>query len=284
MNASLILPSNAKINAGLKIVDQRSDGYHNLFTVFQEISLSDTIHITPQDSGWSLSSDQDWVPTGDSNLCIQAFLKLKELYPGIAGVSIHLEKVIPAGAGLGGGSSNAATVLKGLNKLYQLSIPDAELETIGASIGADVAFFIKGGTQIGEGIGDRLTKMSESVSGIYLIVVPPIHINTKWAYGEVKKHLDNRPDRSNFALSLGHRNISLPFFENDFERIVIPAYPEIGEMKDRLIESGASIASLSGSGSAVFGIFDEEAVAKHAESSFPSHRTFITHPVHLKAC
>lgn len=279
MNPVLTVKSLAKVNVGLKIVGQRPDGYHDLYTVFQEISLADTITLTAKPEGWNLSTNAAWLPTDDSNLCVKAYQKLKDLYPPVKGVSIQLDKVIPAGAGLGGGSSNAAAILKGLNSLYDLSIPDHTLETIGASIGADVPFFIRGGTQIGEGIGDRLTQLSSSIPGAYLIIIPSIYINTKWAYGEIKKHLDNRTDSSNFALSLENRKISLPFFENDFERIVIPAYPEIGEIKDHLIKSGASSASLSGSGSAVFGIFDDEAAAKSAELSFHSYRTFIAHPV-----
>ncbi len=279
MSSLLKVQSFAKINIGLLVKDQRPDGYHNIHTVYQEISLSDTITLRKQSQGWELSSNVNWVPTDETNLCVKAYLALKQRYKQVEGISIHLEKTIPAGAGLGGGSSNAAAVLKGLNELYELSISNEELERISSTLGADVPFFIKGKTQIGNGIGDQLSLSPHTIPGVYLVVVPNIHIDTKWAYGELKKHLDNRPDSINFATRLRDNNLSLSIFENDFERIVIPAYPEIGKIKERLIESGASFASLSGSGSAVYGIFDDEASTKEAESVFLSHYTFIAHPL-----
>ena len=148
--------------------------------------------------------------------------------------------------------------------------------------GADVPFFITGGTQLGEGIGDKLTVVSQPITGYYLLVTPKIFISTVWAYKSMKKYLKEGQDRPNFAHFLENNNLSNVIFENDFERIVIPTYPEIGEIKASLLNAGASYASLSGSGSTVFGIFDKEAKAKQAESHFQKqYQTFLTRPTNI---
>ncbi|MBC8402097.1 MAG: 4-(cytidine 5'-diphospho)-2-C-methyl-D-erythritol kinase [Candidatus Marinimicrobia bacterium] len=275
----LILEATAKVNIGLQIRDQRADGYHNLHTVFQELDFADSITIAEARSGYELTTNVNWVPINDTNLCIKAFKALKARFPNLPGVQIQLEKRIPAGAGLGGGSSNGAAVLKGLNELYSLGLSQGKLERIAVKIGADVPFFIRGGIQLGEGIGDKLTPLSVSMTGIFLLVIPPIHINTGWAYGEVKKRLNNQRKHINFRCFFQGRNTPWELFENDFEQIIIPTYPEIGAIKQRLIETGAYYASLSGSGSTVYGVFDDEAVATAVESEFKkSCQTILTHP------
>jgi 4-diphosphocytidyl-2-C-methyl-D-erythritol kinase len=220
----------------------------------------------------------DWLAKDDSNLCVMAWQKMVDVF-GLGGVSIELEKRIPAGGGLGGGSSNAATILKGLRKLYELDVSDDELETIGIDLGADVPFFIKGKTQIGDGIGEILKPIKTVINGCYLLVAPDLHIDTKWAYGEFKNILDRPNEIVNFLGFIRKEIIPFELFENDFEAIVVPAYPEIGQIKNSLRVHGARFASLSGSGSTVFGVFDEDADAKSAESHFSSrYNTFITNP------
>tara|TARA_B000000460_G_scaffold190432_1_gene137555 strand:- start:269 stop:901 length:633 start_codon:yes stop_codon:yes gene_type:complete len=207
-----------------------------------------------------------------------AWQKMVDVF-GLGGVSIELEKRIPAGGGLGGGSSNAATILKGLRKLYELDVSDDELETIGIDLGADVPFFIKGKTQIGDGVGEILKPIETIINGSYLLVAPDLHIDTKWAYGEFKNILDRSNELVNFPGFIRKGIIPFELFENDFEAIVVPAYPEIGQIKNSLRVHGARFASLSGSGSTVFGVFDEDADAKSAESHFSSrYNTFITNP------
>ena len=201
----------------------------------------------------------------------------------INGINIDLTKNIPRGSGLGGGSSNAASVLKGIRQLYNLDISDNELENIAAEIGADVPFFIRGSIQLGEGVGDRLTPLKININGKYLIIIPEIIINTFWAYSQFKKNLDSSLSSINFAgLSIG-KTISLDMlklFENDFESIVVPTYPEIGEIKEKLHALGARYASLSGSGSTVFGIFNDDVSLNNAFSYFsPKYKTFITNPL-----
>ena len=272
-------PTFSKVNIGLKILSKRNDGYHNIYTVFQELDFGDSITIKKADSGCTISSNVDWIPTDESNICYKAYTALKRKFPKLGGVSIHIKNRIPAGSGLGGGSANGAAVLKGLNKLYNLELSDDGLEKIGSEVGADVPFFIKGGTQLGEEIGDKLTPLPRSVAGVYLLVFPNLSISTAWAYSGIKNKLKSRIVLPNFVGFFSGDNSSLEIFENDFERIVIPAYPEIGAIKQKLLELGARFASLSGSGSTVYGIFDEDASAKEAELFFhPAHQTILANP------
>ena len=275
----LILRSFAKVNIGLKILERRPDGYHNIHTIFQELDFHDKIILSLQADGCSLTVDKSGIPEDENNSCTIAYKIIKSHFPNVGGIKIRIEKLIPPGSGLGGGSSNAATVLKGLNKLYHLALDNKILETISTEIGADVPFFISGKTQVGDGVGNELEPI-ELVTGTYLLIIPNIFINTKWAYGKIKNHLNCSDQRPNFASFLKEGNLSFKFIQNDFEKIVIPAYPEIGSIKDKLSERGAKFTSLSGSGSTVFGIFDEEADAQTAQSYFQSrYQTVLTLPI-----
>jgi len=279
---SVSFKSYAKVNIGLQIRNQRKDRYHNLHTIFQELDLHDNITIFKKSEGWDISINEPSIPTDETNTGIKAYLELKKEYPELGGISIEIDKNIPSGGGLGGGSSNAAAVLKGVNQLFELKISDNELEQIAVRVGADVPFFIKGGTQIGNGIGEILTQVAKPVSGYYLLILPDIFIGTAWAYKSMKKYLDKDTDRPNFAHFLERKNLSQTIFDNDFERIVIPTYPEIGEIKSALINYGADYASLSGSGSTVFGVFNDEAKAKKAEFKFrEQYHIFLTKPTNI---
>ena len=224
----------------------------------------------------------DWLKNNEDNLCIAAYRLMKKNY-GIGGINIDLNKKIPAGSGLGGGSSNAASIMKGVCELYSLNIPNNELEHLAVNIGADVPFFINGSIQLGENIGEKLTPLKEKVSGKYLIVIPDIVIDTSWAYSQFKNGLDTSASSINFASLLNEKTTSfnkLKLIENDFESIVIPTYPEIGEIKEKLCAFGAQYASLSGSGSTVFGIFNDDVILNNAFSFFsPNYKTFIVSPL-----
>ena len=275
----IIVNSNAKVNISLKILKKRKDGYHNIRTIFQEIDLIDIISIEKNKNTFKFTTNVNWL--GDNNLCVVAYKLMKKKFQ-INDISIDLKKNIPRGSGLGGGSSNAASIMKGIRELYNLNITDNELEVLASTIGADVPFFIKGSVQLGEGIGNKLTPIIFNDKFKYLIVIPDIVIDTPWAYYQYKNDLDSSISSVNFA-GLSKEKIlnidRLKFFENDFESIVVPTYPEIGEIKKMLINLGAEYASLSGSGSTVYGIFDDESGAKSAESYFSSsYTTFITKP------
>lgn len=279
---SVELKAHAKVNIGLQVKDQREDGLHNIHTIFQELELHDLILLEKQHRDWSIKINDSTIPIDERNTCIQAYLAIKQQFPQIDGIAITLNKNIPAGAGLGGGSSNAATVLRGLIELFDLPLNNRELSEIAVKISADVPFFILGGTQIGDGVGEILTPINKPINGFYLLVLPNIFISTAWAYKALKKNLKDDTDRPNFAHFLEGNNLSKAIFDNDFERIVIPTYPKIGEIKEGLLEAGASYASLSGSGSTVFGIYDDEASAKQAESHFQKqYHTFLTRPTNI---
>ena len=193
-------------------------------------------------------------------------------------VEVVLTKNLPLGSGLGGGSSNAAAILKGLCHLYSIEPIYEKLSKIALRLGADVPFFLKGGMQIASGIGEQLVEMNGSINGVYLLIVPKFKIDTKWAYKSMKKFLDRPKVEVNFANLLKRDKTPFRLFENDFESIVIPAYPEIGKIKSRLESLGSQFASLSGSGSTVFGIFDDDAKIKKAFSHFsPMHKAHIAH-------
>lgn len=276
----MILRSKSKINLGLKVLNKRSDGLHNIVTIFQEVDFGDKIQLVKHKTGCQIKSDVDWIPVDNSNICHKAYSALCHELNQDFGVKISLEKRIPVGSGIGGGSANAATTLIGLNSLYNLGLNDKKLESIAVNIGADVPFFIRGGTQIGQETGGKLSPITKKLEAAILLVIPRLSISTEWAYSQLKNKLKSDNSILRFVDLMRKDFLSFKFFENDFEKIVIPAYPEIGSIKNKLLDSGAKFASLSGSGSTVFGIFDDNVFAKKAESYFRnSHLTILTRPI-----
>ena len=273
------LKAGAKINIGLKVLNRRPDGYHNILTIFQELRFGDDLEIKKADKGCRFSSNANWLKDDKSNLCVKAWIKMKEEFSKVKGVKIKLYKRIPPGSGLGGGSSNAAGIIKGLNSIYSLNMTQEKMENIAASLGADVAFFIQGGTQTGKGIGEELKVLPNPPSGTILLVIPDIHINTTHAYGLLKNKLEHINESPNFASFFQEKTFPEEIFKNDFENVVFPTYPEIGRIKKALIESGAVFAGLSGSGSTVYGIFNNVSDAISAEEHFKStYHTIVTSP------
>ena len=276
----MILRSKSKINLGLKVLNKRTDGLHNIVTIFQEVDFGDKIQLVKHKTGCQIKSDVDWIPIDNSNICHKAYSALCHELNQDFGVKISLEKRIPVGSGIGGGSANAAATLIGLNLLYILGLNDKKLESIDVNIGADVPFFIRGGTQIGQETGAKLSPITKKFEAAILLVIPRLSISTEWAYSQLKNKLKSDNSILRFANLMRKDFLSFKFFENDFEKIVIPAYPEIGSIKNKLLDSGAKFASLSGCGSTVFGIFDDNAYAKKAESYFlNSHLTILTKPI-----
>ena len=273
----LTLNSYAKINIGLKIINQRIDSYHNIETVFQEVQFHDIITIKKINEGYKLSSNNVDFPMESSNTCVQAYLRLKKEFPKLKGVKIHINKNIPMGSGLGGGSSNAASTIIGINNLYDIGLTTPQLKNISQDIGADVPFFIEGGIQHGQGIGDKLTPLKIKLPYTILLVFPNNTVNTRWAYSQIRNKLEIPIKAVNFADLMEKEMIPFQLFENDFEKIVFSTYPEIGLIKSKLLKNNARFASLSGSGSTVFGFFNDEADAISAELLFSkSFKTIIT--------
>ena len=273
----LTVNSYAKINIGLKIINQRIDSYHNIETVFQEVQFHDIITIKKINEGYKLSSNNVDFPMESSNTCVQAYLRLKKEFPKLKGVKIHINKNIPMGSGLGGGSSNAASTIIGINNLYDIGLTTPQLKNISQDIGADVPFFIEGGIQHGQGIGDKLTPLKIKLPYTILLVFPNNTVNTRWAYSQIRNKLERPIKAVNFADLMEKEMIPFQLFENDFEKIVFSTYPEIGLIKSKLLKNNARFASLSGSGSTVFGFFNDEADAISAELLFSkSFKTIIT--------
>lgn len=275
---TLKLEANAKINLGLAITGRLPNGYHTLSTNFIEVDFADklSIELIP-DSITEFSSSGIHIP-GETNICIEAveLLRKKTGYP--FGVSIHLEKVIPIGAGLGGGSSDAAAVLKALNQLWNLNFSANELKSIAVELGADVPFFIDGGIQYGSNIGDQLTPLDpEPYRKLHILLVfPDFQVSTVWAYGELKKCLKSFSNKDKFKTLPVVLNWQ--FFENDFEQVIVSTYPEAGEILAKLRNSGALLASLSGSGSTMFGIYDDKDRAREAQRAFDEYNTSLSAP------
>ncbi len=270
--------SYAKINLGLHILNKRQDSLHNIITVFQEIDFYDQISIEKSDD-FIFETNVDWLDK-KNNTCIQAFEATKEKFPNISNIKINLVKNIPTSAGLGGGSSNGTAVLKGMNELFALKMSQDELVELSKKISADSPFFVNGGLQVGEGTGGDLSPVENNLNGVYiLLVMPDIKIDTKNAY---KKCL--LKDKTNIKFAgmldeLKNYDLSSELFYNDFEVYVFKTHPEIGKIKLKILDLGAQYASLSGSGSTVFGIFSNKQDALKAHQFFSLHfSTIVTNP------
>lgn len=243
---------NAKINIGLNVIGKRPDGYHNLETIFYPVKVSDALEIVEAEETTLSSSGIGIDASPENNLVYKAYSLLCNDF-NLPAVKMHLHKVIPFGAGLGGGSADAAFALKMLNDTFQLKLSVGELEEYAARIGADCPFFIQNKPTFASGIGDKFKPVNLDLSAYEIVIIkPPFSVSTPQAY---KNIVPLKPD---FDL----RQIDqLPLDDwkdlviNDFEKSVFPQFPELKKLKDKLYELGAVYASMSGSGSALFGIF-----------------------------
>ncbi len=222
----------------------------------------DTVEVTPAGS-LSMTCDDLSLPTDESNLCLKAASALARAHGVSKGANIRLTKRIPSGAGLGGGSSDAATTLRLLSKLWELDTTDADLARLGATIGADVPFFMGPSPALAEGIGERLTPLAIRLPFTFVVVKPPRSVSTAEAYQNVTPSDQGRADLVEMVGSLDLASWRTGLV-NDFELSVAERLPEIGALKRSLYELGAGYAAMSGSGSAVFGVFDDEATARSA--------------------
>ena len=268
----------AKVNLTLAVGEKRPDGYHEVVSVMQRVSLCDTLTAEQTREGITLTCSDPALPSGEENLAHRAAsLFFRET--GIAGgAALTLEKRIPSQAGLGGGSSDAASALLALRKLYASALPDTELETMAAALGSDVPFFIRGGTQLATGRGERLTPLPRLADGWFVIVKPTESFSTPAMY----RRLDELPPACTPPLPPlqgGLPALASGLF-NRFEA-AIPAGSAVWDIKARLAAYGALASLLSGSGSAVFGLFDTETAARAAvEALRPAWpEIFLARPV-----
>jgi 4-diphosphocytidyl-2-C-methyl-D-erythritol kinase len=271
-DTAFTLPAFAKINWTLRVRGRRPDGYHELRTVFQTVTLQDRLTFTSSgDQRLHLSSDAPDIPVDENNLIHKAAVALRLRYGVQRGASIHLEKRIPAQGGLGGGSSDAAIALLGLAHLWQIETDKRELCEIGASLGADVPFFFTGGTALGTGLGTEVRALAEADDVSLLIVTPQARVATAEAYKALSQPALTKAE-SDIILSISCADAQFPgplhdVLYNDFERVIFRLEPEIERAKRALISRGARGALLAGSGASVFGIFDngeaQERAADH---------------------
>ncbi len=255
MDKEIIFP-HAKINIGLRVTDLLSNGYHRLQSLFYPVDWTDALEVIPRGDVGQCQLYTTGIPVGGdtaSNLVARAYTRLLDRFPELPGVEAHLEKCIPFGAGLGGGSSDGAHMLLLLRKLFSLPLSDAEIEAIASTLGADCPFFCRRGAQYLEGVGAELTPHPLSLRGYYLLLVKPsVGVSTREAYSRVEPRHPAQPlSRLLEAPIAEWRNTVV----NDFEPSVFALHPELAVLKARLYECGALYASMSGSGSTLFGIF-----------------------------
>lgn len=250
---------NAKINIGLYITEKRADGFHNLESCFYPVGWCDILEILPAETLSFKSTGLDIPGNPESNLCLKAYHLLKQDFD-VSPVSIHLHKVVPIGAGMGGGSADCAFTIKTLNEFFALHLSVEQMENYARKLGSDCAFFIQNRPQYCFGKGDEFANIAIDLAGKYIVLVNPnIHISTAEAYSGVK------PQKSNIDLQEVLQkpvNEWKDLVKNDFEKHLLPKYPIIENIKNQLYELGATYASMTGSGSTVFGVFDEEIETK----------------------
>jgi len=273
--SDLIVKSPSKVNLGLKIINKRNDGYHNISSVFIELNFSDTLTFIRSDD---LKIQFLNVNVPFKNTVLKAVELISKTYNINIKYKIIIDKKIPIGSGLGGGSSNAAQTLITLNRLYNLNIKNEFLCALANKIGSDVPFFIHGGIKKISGTGDIIQNIASNAirNKVFLLVIPNFSISTKEAYRKIKKHLSPIKITPKFPPLTD--KVDWTLFENDFEHIVCLAYPEILDIKSRLYKLGALHSGLSGSGSTVFGIYNDIKSAQTATKSLDKYQTHIAFP------
>ncbi len=276
----------AKLNLSLDIVGRRDDGYHDMRMVMQSIDLADTVTVSQkEETGLYLTADAPYLPRGNGNIAVKAAVRFFEdtklPFPGL---SIDLQKRIPTCAGMAGGSSDGAAVLRVLRRLYLPEMSQERLEAIGARVGSDVPYCVRGGTVLAEGRGERLTDLPQFPFCWFVVCKPPCSVSTPELFRLVQvKHLRFHPktDELLAALSAGDLEGAARRLYNVFEDVLPRKYSEVFEIKSRLLELGAMAASMTGSGPTVFGIFGDKPAAENAveamSAAFPA--TFLCVPV-----
>jgi 4-diphosphocytidyl-2-C-methyl-D-erythritol kinase len=265
----VVIFPNCKINLGLHILKKREDGYHDLETIFYPVGLQDALEAV---NGTSANEEIDLKITGmeinghlQDNICVKAYELLKKDFPLLPSVQMHLHKIIPSGAGLGGGSSDGAFSLILLNKKFNLGLEESRLLNYALLLGSDCPFFIKNKPCIAKGRGEQLEEINLDLSSFKIILVHPgIHLSTAWAFSQIEPEEKRESLKTIIQLHIGEWKERL---KNDFEEVAFGSYPELKNIKKQLYTQGALYASMSGSGSSFFGIFDKDS---RPQLDFPS--------------
>ena len=258
----------AKINLGLDVVRRREDGYHEVRMVMQTIHLFDRLEISRNDSGQiTMETNLSFLPTNENNLVYKAAKLLQDEFAIKDGVHVWLHKYIPVAAGMAGGSTDAAAVLYGMNRIFELGLTKEQLMERGVKIGADVPYCIMRGTALAEGIGEKLTKLAPMVKCPVLIAKPQISVSTKFVYENLKLNENTiHPDIDRLVADISEGDLTKIAADmgNVLETVTIPEYPVIAEIKENMMQNGAVNAMMSGSGPTVFGLFADESTAVKA--------------------
>ena len=280
------IDSYSKINLTLNILAKRQDGYHNIETIMQSINLADRVFIKEEKEGIKIKCNHPQVPIDDQSLAYRSAEKILNRCRVTKGVKIEIDKKIPLASGMAGGSANSASILVGINKLFALNLSNEDLRGMGEELGMDVPFCIQNGTALAYHRGEKVTSLSPVNPPLWIIIINPgFEIPTKWAYNNLDLNLIKREKNNTKAMlealkGGGARGIAKNLF-NSFEELIIEKYPEIGKIKDRLIEEGALGALMSGSGSTVFAIAQNEEQAlkiyKNLKSEYKS--IWIVHTI-----
>ncbi len=274
--AGLEVPAYAKINLSLDVLNRRSDGYHELRTVMQTVELHDIVRIeTVENEGLELECDARWVPRDKRNTAWKAADLFMRSFGIKGGLRISIDKRIPVAAGLAGGSTDAAAVLRGLNTLFSTGLDYLELEALARQIGADVPYCISGGTKLAEGVGDLLSPLQDFCGVDIVLVKPEVGISTQWVYDNLKVNEiseGDRPDTKLLIEALEERNLDkvAAYMKNVLELVTIPRYSIVKDAKRRLAYLGAIGSMMSGSGPTVFGIFPNRGSAAEAYRTLAS--------------
>ena len=273
----------AKINLTLRVHGRRADGYHEISAIFQTITLQDSLAFESlPGEGFELLCSAPDAPADETNLAHRAATALRERFGVRRGARLRLEKRIPAGGGLGGGSSDAAVALIGLAHLWEIRAHRRELEEIGARLGADVPFFFTGGTAMGTGTGTEMSPLNDLPKQSLIVVTPAVKVSTAEAYKALRAPALTKANRAvMLPISRERADFSASLCEalhNDFEAVILGLYPEIGRVKNALIAAGARRAMLSGSGSSVFGVFDSKVEVERALSALKAETGWQVFP------
>lgn len=281
LNPTIMLQAFAKINIGLYVVERRPDGFHNIETVFHRVAVADTIHMEPAREIRVTSSSAD-APSDQTNICYKAAVLLQKQCGTSDGVHIHIDKKVPVGAGLGGGSADAACVLRHLPALWGTTVADDTLRAMALALGSDVPYFLTSGSAVAAGRGELLSPFDLDVPFAILLCNPGIHVATGWAYGQITPGRTGTPSDLAAVVRDGMRDpASLQRqLRNDFEAVVFPAHPAVLGVKESMLRAGAVFAMMSGSGSTIYGFFPDSADAKRCAVPLDAagYRTFITPP------
>ena len=277
--------AHAKINLGLYVVERRADGYHNIETVFHRIALADTITLTPAPD-IAVTSSSPEVPSDPTNICFKAAQLVRDRLGVSSGVHIDIEKKIPVGAGLGGGSADAASVLRELPAFWGREVSGEALRTLALQLGSDVPYFLASGSAFAGGRGELLDYFDLDVPFAILLCYPNVHVATGWAYAGIRPRRREGAEDLKLIVQAGmkHPETLASSLRNDFEPVVFAAHPAVREVKQKMIDAGALFALMSGSGSSVYGFFsDSNAAAACADPlRRRGYRTHITDP-HFRA-